>query len=295
MRRHMRINGQLHGLTSKHGRLPETGEIVEVVSEDIGTAEILVDDKSRTCYTDALSPLERATIKNAYTGMCEAYGRIPAVGQVVEVLEKKGSMPSLILVDGVERLCVSSALDFSGLEMLCIHWKKIQQRRFVDPETVIALSASIDRHGLAVPLTVRRVGDNYEIVDGHRRFVAARQAGLTSMACTIVGRMAGKGLMPPIGRQAAKTLRVPMDCNVEKLTWDMLHGTRPPPPPKPAVKKDETIIRQGWDNCSRGYCRGDVLIRRDRGYWIIMHPALRLENDFHSALDAMIFVEEHIL
>lgn len=51
-------------------------------------------------------------------------------------------------------------------------------RSTMDNEKLDELAASIKAHGLIQPITVRKVGERYEIVAGHRRFMACRRIGL---------------------------------------------------------------------------------------------------------------------
>ena len=58
------------------------------------------------------------------------------------------------------------------------------QPRQVFPEAGLReLAASIRRHGVLQPLTVRRRGDGWELVAGERRLRAARLAGLETVPC----------------------------------------------------------------------------------------------------------------
>ncbi len=47
------------------------------------------------------------------------------------------------------------------------------------------LAASIKTHGLIQPITLRRVGDRYEVVAGHRRLKAAKRAGLADIPAVV--------------------------------------------------------------------------------------------------------------
>ena len=61
-----------------------------------------------------------------------------------------------------------------------------QPRRNFDPAALEELAASIARHGLLQPLTVRRQGGSYELIAGERRLRAARMAGLTEVPCLLL-------------------------------------------------------------------------------------------------------------
>jgi ParB family chromosome partitioning protein len=58
-------------------------------------------------------------------------------------------------------------------------------RRVFRPEGLQNLSALIKVRGVQEPLTVRKVGEGFEIASGHRRFLAAGMAGLTELPCLI--------------------------------------------------------------------------------------------------------------
>ena len=59
-----------------------------------------------------------------------------------------------------------------------------QPRQAFDSEGLRELAASIRRHGILQPLTVRPVGDGqWELVAGERRLRAAKLAGLETVPC----------------------------------------------------------------------------------------------------------------
>ncbi|WP_031497178.1 ParB/RepB/Spo0J family partition protein [Bryobacter aggregatus] len=60
-----------------------------------------------------------------------------------------------------------------------------QPRSFFSPEKLYELSESIKVNGIIQPILVRRLGDDYEIVAGERRWRAARMAGLTTVPVVI--------------------------------------------------------------------------------------------------------------
>ena len=53
-----------------------------------------------------------------------------------------------------------------------------QPRKFIDPEAIKELSASIEAEGLLQPIVVRRNGENFELIAGERRWRAAQLAKL---------------------------------------------------------------------------------------------------------------------
>jgi ParB family transcriptional regulator, chromosome partitioning protein len=60
-----------------------------------------------------------------------------------------------------------------------------QPRTSFDPEGLSELAASIRRHGVLQPIVVSRTVDGYELVAGHRRVLAARLAGKTSIPAIV--------------------------------------------------------------------------------------------------------------
>ena len=61
-----------------------------------------------------------------------------------------------------------------------------QPRRIFREEALEELSASIRRHGVLQPLSVRRRDSGFELVCGERRLRAARLAGLTEVPCLLM-------------------------------------------------------------------------------------------------------------
>ena len=61
-----------------------------------------------------------------------------------------------------------------------------QPRKIFQPEPLEELTESIRRHGILQPLSVRRVGGEYQLIAGERRLRAARMAGLVEIPCIIM-------------------------------------------------------------------------------------------------------------
>lgn len=61
-----------------------------------------------------------------------------------------------------------------------------QPRRFFNEEALKELSQSIKEHGIIQPITVRKRGDNFELVAGERRWRAARMAELEAVPCNVI-------------------------------------------------------------------------------------------------------------
>ena len=61
-----------------------------------------------------------------------------------------------------------------------------QPRTVFREEALQELCESIRRHGILQPLSVRRVGANYELIAGERRLRAGIMAGLTEIPCIVM-------------------------------------------------------------------------------------------------------------
>ena len=61
-----------------------------------------------------------------------------------------------------------------------------QPRKIFKEAALEELAESIRRHGILQPLSVRRVGNTYELIAGERRLRAARMAGLTEIPCIVM-------------------------------------------------------------------------------------------------------------
>ncbi len=61
-----------------------------------------------------------------------------------------------------------------------------QPRKNFEKAGIDELAESIGKHGVLQPVLVREYGDHYELIAGERRWLAARQAGLTIVPCRVV-------------------------------------------------------------------------------------------------------------
>ena len=61
-----------------------------------------------------------------------------------------------------------------------------QPRKFFNEDALAELSQSIKEHGIIQPITVRKMGEKYELVAGERRWRAARMASLDVVPCSII-------------------------------------------------------------------------------------------------------------
>ncbi len=61
-----------------------------------------------------------------------------------------------------------------------------QPRTIFREDALRELADSIRQHGILQPLSVRRVGQSYELIAGERRLRAAQMAGLTEIPCIVM-------------------------------------------------------------------------------------------------------------
>ena len=61
-----------------------------------------------------------------------------------------------------------------------------QPRKIFREQALAELAESIRQHGVLQPLSVRRVGNAYELIAGERRLRAAKMAGLTEIPCIVM-------------------------------------------------------------------------------------------------------------
>lgn len=78
----------------------------------------------------------------------------------------------------------------SSIQEISIHKlikSKYQPRKTFDPEEIALLAKSIQNHGLLQPAVVRAIRgkEEFEIIAGERRCIAAKHAGLDTVACLI--------------------------------------------------------------------------------------------------------------
>jgi ParB/RepB/Spo0J family partition protein len=77
------------------------------------------------------------------------------------------------------------AREFKDLPLAIIDRPQLDARIERSPEFLEALTGSIRRDGVLVPLIVVRAGERYEVVDGFTRYIAATRAGLAVVPCCI--------------------------------------------------------------------------------------------------------------
>jgi len=62
---------------------------------------------------------------------------------------------------------------------------KMAMRTGMDRDKLDELADSIKKTGLINPITVRKIGERFEVVAGHRRLAACRIAGVVDIACVV--------------------------------------------------------------------------------------------------------------
>ena len=91
-------------------------------------------------------------------------------------------LDSLIQMDDVPAAGTSA---INEIDIVNISPNPDQPRRFFDENGLQELAASIKELGIIQPLSLRKVGDSYQIIAGERRFRAAKIAGLKSVPAYI--------------------------------------------------------------------------------------------------------------
>ena len=70
-----------------------------------------------------------------------------------------------------------------------------QPRRKVDEEKLAELSASIKEKGIIQPVVVRKIGQEYQLAAGERRFLAAKKLGLEKIPAVLAGKLSKEEMM----------------------------------------------------------------------------------------------------
>jgi len=80
----------------------------------------------------------------------------------------------------------NSALEITLLDIHRIQASDIQPRVHFDETALTELAASIEKHGLMQPITVRPLGEHYEIIAGERRWRACQKLAMTTIPSIIM-------------------------------------------------------------------------------------------------------------
>ena len=82
--------------------------------------------------------------------------------------------------------CIKESERVCMLDESRITSNKRQPRKLFEDRAIISLADSIHRHGILQPLSVRKNGDDYELVAGERRLRAARLLKMQRVPCIII-------------------------------------------------------------------------------------------------------------
>lgn len=98
-----------------------------------------------------------------------------------------------------------------------IHPNPTQPRTDFDDDKILELSQSIKALGIIQPLTLRKVGDTYEIISGERRYRASKLADLTQVPAYITEaddvKMLQMALVENIQREDLNSIEVALTYN----------------------------------------------------------------------------------
>jgi len=90
----------------------------------------------------------------------------------------------------------------------------------IDPGEIASLAANIEEVGLLLPINVRAVAERFEIVAGHRRFLAFQKLGRKKIPC-IVGRFSD--VDSALARASENLRRVDLSVVEEAAIYGDLH------------------------------------------------------------------------
>jgi ParB family chromosome partitioning protein len=88
--------------------------------------------------------------------------------------------------DSTENVPSDPQPDSTQIHLDLVERNPFQPRKEFEAEALKELAASIQRHGVLQPILVRTAGNQYQIIAGERRWLAAKQAGLETVPCRIL-------------------------------------------------------------------------------------------------------------
>lgn len=112
------------------------------------------------------------------------------------------------------------AREWKDLPTSLLDAPEIDARLHRDPELLQELANDIARRGVILPLAVVRTGERYEVVDGFRRLLASKLAGLVVVPCGVypTKELALEGV-----KYAANMLRETMSAAEEAIFFKELY------------------------------------------------------------------------
>ncbi len=111
-------------------------------------------------------------------------------------------------------------------------------RAVIDEDGINELAADLKRVGVLQPLHVKAIPGGYEVVDGHRRLLAARRAALVTVPCLVIGDGDASDLAikihanlyrqdwTPVEEAAFYAELLPICANDNDMLAQMVHETR---------------------------------------------------------------------
>lgn len=178
------------------------------------------------------------------------------------------------------------SVKISLVPLASIEPPSLQLRDSLDPQRLQDLADSMRRVGLLQPIRVRRNADRYQIVAGHRRYLAAQQLGWTAIPALIVDvddtRAIAESLHENLWREPLTPLEEAALCDHlhSDLQWDVdriaaaLHHS-------PQWVRDRLSLLELPPDCAEALHAGVVSIAVARTLAQITDPDHRA-----SALDA---------
>ena len=134
-------------------------------------------DPSQLAAAYDVDESELAVLKQWAPQATEVIVRAPVASIKASPFQPKGR-PSARAVS-----TVAAALAASGAPSTLIEESGARDlaRLAAEARALVELVADIDEHGVETPLEVRRIGDGFELLSGHRRLAAANLAGLAEV------------------------------------------------------------------------------------------------------------------
>lgn len=72
------------------------------------------------------------------------------------------------------------------VDVKLIHPPSLMMRTEIDPASINDLKSSIAAHGLLQPITIKKTGHSFEIIAGHRRYLAAKSLGWKTIQSYVI-------------------------------------------------------------------------------------------------------------
>jgi len=156
------------------------------------------------------------------------------------------------------------------------------------------LRPSIEREGIRDPLTVRRVGDHYELMDGERRLRAAKELSLTKVPCVVEEATdeEARRLIWVLNTQRKdytvqekanhfRTLRDRYAMGVREIARECGY-------PEPQIVADHLNVLKLPEDYQQKVWRGEIGIGHIRELSVLLTEAVSYETQVTSLLDQVV-------